>query len=156
PFFSLEYCPGGSLAKQLAGTPLPPREAAGLVEVLARAMHAAHGQNVVHRDLKPANVLLGADGTPKVGDFGLAKKLDEGGQTVRGPAWGRPANRAREQARGSKEVAPACDVSAWGAILYECLSGRPPFKAASAYDTILQVVADEPVPVRVLQPQVPR
>src|SRR5262249_24861161 len=82
--------------------------------------------------------------------------LDEGGQTVSGAVLGTPSYMAPEQARGSKEVGPACDVYALGAILYECLSGRPPFKAASAYDTILQVVADEPVPVRVLQPQVPR
>jgi eukaryotic-like serine/threonine-protein kinase len=77
PYFSLEYCPGGSLEKKLAGTPLPPREAAALVEALARAMQAAHKKGVIHRDLKPANVLFAEDGTPKVTDFGLAKKLDE-------------------------------------------------------------------------------
>src|SRR5262249_3699141 len=77
PFFSLEFCPGGSLEKKLNGTPLPPRETATLVEGLARAVHAAHQKGVVHRDLKPANVLLDEEGAPKVTDFGLAKKLDE-------------------------------------------------------------------------------
>src|SRR5262249_3829721 len=82
PFFSLEFCPGGSLEQKLNGTPLPANEAAALVGVLARAMQAAHDKGVLHRDLKPANVLLAEDGTPKVTDFGLAKKLDEAGQTA--------------------------------------------------------------------------
>src|SRR6202023_2263274 len=76
-YFSLEFCAGGSLEKKLHGTPLPPKEAAALLETLARAMHAAHQAGVIHRDLKPANVLLSADGTPKITDFGLAKKLDD-------------------------------------------------------------------------------
>src|SRR5262249_38889937 len=84
PFFSLEYCPGGSLEKKIAAAPLPPTEAARLVQTLARAMHVAHEQKVLHRDLKPANVLLLEDGTPKITDFGLAKKLDEVGQTASG------------------------------------------------------------------------
>jgi tetratricopeptide (TPR) repeat protein len=157
PFFSLEFCAGGSLDKRLAGTPQPARESARLVEVLARAMQAAHEKGVIHRDLKPANVLLTADGTPKVTDFGLAKKLDEAGQTASGAVMGTPSYMAPEQAQGeTKKVGPAADVYALGAILYECLTGRPPFKAATKFDTILQVLADEPVPVRRLQPKVSR
>jgi eukaryotic-like serine/threonine-protein kinase len=137
PFFSLEFCPNGSLDKKLKGTPLPPREAAGLVQTLARAMQAAHDKNVIHRDLKPANVLLAEDGIPKIADFGLAKKLDETGQTQTGAVMGTPSYMAPEQAEGKKEVGPAADVYALGAILYECLTGRPPFKAANSFDTLL-------------------
>ena len=156
PFFSLEFCAGGSLEKKLNGTPLPPREAAALVETLARAMQAAHEQHVIHRDLKPANVLLAEDGTPKITDFGLAKKLDEAGQTASGAVMGTPSYMAPEQAGGrSEQMGPLVDVYALGAILYECLTGRPPFKGTTAMDTIMQGVADEPVPVRRLQPQVP-
>jgi WD40 repeat protein len=156
PFFSLEFCAGGSLEKKLNGTPLPPREAAALVETLARAMQAAHQKGIVHRDLKPANVLLAEDGTPKITDFGLAKKLDEAGQTASGAVLGTPSYMAPEQAGGkSKEIGPYTDVYALGAILYECLTGRPPFRAATALDTLLQVVSDEPVPPRQLQSQVP-
>jgi WD40 repeat protein/tetratricopeptide (TPR) repeat protein/tRNA A-37 threonylcarbamoyl transferase component Bud32 len=157
PYFSLEFCGGGSLEKKLAGTPLPPREAAALVETLARAMHAAHEQGVIHRDLKPANVLLARDGTLKITDFGLAKKLDEASQTGTGAVMGTPSYMAPEQAGGrSQQIGPLCDVYALGAILYECLTGRPPFKAATSLDTILQVISDEPVPPRQLQPRTPR
>jgi WD40 repeat protein len=158
PFFALEYCPGGNLEKRLGGTPLPPKEAARLVETLARAVDAAHRAGIVHRDLKPANVLLTSDSQPKVTDFGLAKKLDAGtGQTASGAVMGTPSYMAPEQAGGhSKQVGPSADVYALGAILYECLTGRPPFRAATAIDTLLQVLSEEPVPVRRLQPKVPR
>jgi WD40 repeat protein len=158
PYFALEFVDGGSLAEKLDGTPLPPRPAARLVETLARAMHAAHAAGIAHRDLKPANVLLTADGTPKITDFGLAKKLDGGaGQTASGAIVGTPSYMAPEQAAGQgKTVGPAADVYALGAILYELLTGRPPFKAATPLDTVLQVVSDEPVPPRRLQPKVPR
>ena len=157
PFFSLEFCGGGSLEKKLNGTPLPAREAAALVETLARAMQAAHEQHVIHRDLKPANVLLAEDGTPKITDFGLAKKLDEAGQTASGAIMGTPSYMAPEQAGGkSGEIGPAADVYALGAILYECLTGRPPFKAATALDTVLQVVSDEPAAPSQLQTKTPR
>jgi serine/threonine protein kinase len=157
PFFSLEFCGGGSLERKLAGTPLPAREAATLVEALARAMQAAHEQHVIHRDLKPANVLLDESGTPKITDFGLAKKLDEAGQTQSGAVLGTPSYMAPEQAGGkSGAVGPVTDVYALGAVLYECLAGRPPFRAATALDTILQVVSDEAVPPSRLQPKVPR
>jgi serine/threonine protein kinase len=97
PFLALEFCPGGSLDRKLAGDPQPPREAAALVEKLARAMAAAHQKGVIHRDLKPANVLLAEDGTPKITDFGLAKKLDEAGQTQTGAIMGTPSYMAPEQ-----------------------------------------------------------
>jgi predicted Ser/Thr protein kinase len=157
PFFSMEFCPGGSLDKKLAGTPLPPKEAAALVETLAKAMQAAHEKGVVHRDLKPANVLLVADGTAKVTDFGLAKKLDEVGQTVTGEVMGTPSYMAPEQAGGHKEqISPKTDVYALGAILYECLTGRPPFRAASLMDTLQQVITAQPVPPRAFQPNLSR
>jgi WD40 repeat protein len=158
PYFSLEFCPGGSLDRQLDGTPWEPAKAAALVETLARAIHAAHQAGVVHRDLKPANVLLAADGTPKITDFGLAKKLDAGdGPTKSGAIMGTPSYMAPEQAAGeAKVVGPAADVYALGAILYELLTGRPPFKAATALDTILQVISDEPVPPTQLQGKTPR
>jgi serine/threonine-protein kinase len=157
PYFAFEYCGGGSLGQKLAGTPLPPKQAAALVESLARAMHAAHQKGILHRDLKPANVLLAADGTPKITDFGLAKKLDEAGQTTSGAVVGTPSYMAPEQAAGNlPAIGPASDVYALGAILYECLTGRPPFRAAHALDTLLQVVHCEPVPPRQLNGQVPR
>jgi serine/threonine-protein kinase len=155
PYFSLEFCAGGSLERKLSGTPLPPAEAAALAEALARAMQAAHEKGVIHRDLKPANVLLTADGTPKVSDFGLARRLDTDRQTATGAVMGTPSYMAPEQAEGTKEVGPAADVYALGAVLYECLTGRPPFRAATAYDTILQVVGEAPVPPRRVNAQVP-
>jgi WD40 repeat protein len=158
PYFSLEFCGGGSLEKKLGGTPQPPGEAAQLVETLARAVHYAHQRGIVHRDLKPANVLLTGDGTPKVTDFGLAKRLDGvAGQTASGSILGTPSYMAPEQAGGRRQqIGPATDVYALGAILYELLTGRPPFKAATPLDTVLQVLSDEPVPPARLQPQLPR
>src|SRR5262249_8394281 len=133
PFFSLEFVEGGSLEQKLDGTPWTPLQAAQLVETLAHAMHAAHERGIVHRDLKPANVLLAPDGTAKVTDFGLAKRLDgSAGQTQSGAILGTPSYMAPEQAGGKgKQVGPAADVYALGAILYELLTGRPPFKAAT-------------------------
>jgi tRNA A-37 threonylcarbamoyl transferase component Bud32/cell division protein FtsB len=158
PFFSLEYVGGGTLAAKLRESLPDPKEAAALVERLARAVHAVHQCDVVHRDLKPANVLLTADGTPKITDFGLAKKLDEeAGQTHAGAVMGTASYMAREQASGATaQVGPLADVYALGAILYECLTGRPPFKAATVYETLRQVREDEPVAPRTLNPAVPR
>jgi WD40 repeat protein len=158
PYLSLELVGGGSLAARLRGNPLPPAEAARLVEVLARAVQCAHEAGVVHRDLKPANVLLTEDGTPKVADFGLAKQLDaDAGQTHTGAVLGTPSYMAPEQAAGrGKGAGPLADVYALGAILYECLTGRPPFRGVTPLDTLEQVRTQEPVAVRRLQPKVPR
>jgi WD40 repeat protein len=155
-YLVLEYVDGGSLAQRLGGTPLPPRPAAELMETVAGAVHFAHDRGILHRDLKPANVLLTADGTPKVADFGLAKRVEAGsGLTQTGAILGTPSYMAPEQANDSKAVGPLADVYALGAILYECLTGRPPFKAATALDTVLQVIEQEPVAVRRLNPPVP-
>jgi serine/threonine protein kinase len=171
PYFSMEYCPGGSLERKLAGTPLPPLEAAVLVEKLARAMHAAHEKGVLHRDLKPANVLLAEDGTPRITDFGLAKMLDPASTdpgvasgrrsspelTATGAVVGTPSYMAPEQAQGQRQqLGPTCDIYSLGAVLYECLTGRPPFKAATPLETLLQVVHVEPVSPAQLNRKVPR
>jgi len=155
-YFSLEYAPGGSLAGRLDGTPWPPHAAARLAEMLARAVGAAHREGIVHRDLKPGNVLLMGDGTPKVADFGLAKRLDAEGPTSTGIAVGTPSYMAPEQALGGELVGPAADVYALGVILYELLTGRPPFKGPSAMATLAMVVGEEPVAPGRLQPTISR
>jgi hypothetical protein len=157
PYIVLEYLEGGSLDKRIAGTPRPAREAAGLVEKVARAVRAAHAAGIVHRDLKPSNVLLTADGTPKVTDFGIAKRLDDVGQTRTGSVLGTPSYMAPEQARGdTKRVGPAADVYGLGAVLYELLTGRPPFRGESTAATLRQVLTTDPVSPRALNPSVPR
>jgi hypothetical protein len=172
PFLTLEYVEGHSLARRLASRqPVTPRQAADLVRQLALGAHYAHGRGIVHRDLKPANVLLAADGArddclggAKIVDFGLAKTIagmatvvPAGPRTQTGAVLGTPSYMAPEQADGKGTVVgPAVDVYALGAILYECLTGQPPFQAETTLDTLIQVVHEEPVPPRQLRPQVPR
>lgn len=157
PYLDLEYVEGGSLASQLDGTPRPPREAAELVEALARGIAEAHHMGIVHRDLKPGNVLLAADGTPKITDFGLAKFLGaDSGLTRSDSVLGSPSYMSPEQAEGRlKDVGPTADQYALGAILYELLTGRPPFRAATVLETLAQVKAADPVPPGRLQPGLP-
>jgi serine/threonine protein kinase len=178
PWFAMEYLDGGSLRDQLKGTPLAPREAAELAEKLAWAVSVAHQRGIVHRDLKPANILLQAhpdqhsstaeSGSsrvrgefrltkfePKIADFGLAKwTAADQGLTQTGDILGTPSYMAPEQADG-KAVGPAADIYGLGAILYELLTGRPPFRAATSLETLRQVTQDEPVPPRRMQPHVP-
>jgi serine/threonine-protein kinase len=156
-YFCLEFVGGGSLADRLADKPLPPAEAAALLEALARAVHYAHGRGVVHRDLKPANILLAPDGTPKVADFGLAKRLtDDSVASLSTEIVGTPSYMAPEQADGKSQASPACDVYGLGAVLFEALTGRPPFQGTNALETLLLVRTQEPVPPRALQPKLPR
>jgi serine/threonine protein kinase/WD40 repeat protein len=177
PYYALEFVAGGSLADALHGAALPPRQAAALVEVLARAVQHAHEHGVLHRDLKPSNVLLSsggreppggggtggprpplADATPKIADFGLAKFLDGGGGlTIDGEVLGTPSYMAPEQAAGrNRDLGPACDVYSLGALLYDLLAGRPPFLTSTTEETLRQVLVEEPLPLRRLQPACPR
>lgn len=158
PYFSLELVQGGNLARKLAGQPLAFREAAELAATLARAVHSAHQRGVVHRDIKPANVLLTEEGVPKITDFGLAKQLNMEDDSVEaGAVVGTPAYLPPEQAAGAhEEVGPRADVYSLGAVLYELLTGRPPFRGESISDTLMMVMYDEPVPPRQLRPKVPR
>jgi len=158
PYVALELLEGGSLDDKVAGTPRPERWAAELLATLARAIASAHRAGVIHRDLKPANVLFTTDGTAKVADFGLAKRLDEDdGQTHSGQVMGSPSFMAPEQARGrGREVGPSADIYSLGALLYETLTGRPPFKGGSAMETLFQVVNDDPLPPSRLRPGLSR
>lgn len=158
PYLALEFIAGGTLSQRLAGTPQSAPVAVEMLESLARAMHAAHLRGIIHRDLKPANILVTTDGMLKITDFGLAKRLEaRATQTQSGVIMGTPSYMAPEQALGkSVAIGPATDVYALGAVLYEMLTGRPPFMAASALDILALVVAEEPVPPSRLQPKVPR
>jgi tRNA A-37 threonylcarbamoyl transferase component Bud32 len=158
PFISLEFVSGGSLADRLRGVPQSFKTAVPLIQTLALAVHAAHQQGIVHRDLKPANILLAWDGQPKISDFGLAKRLeDTDGRTQSGAILGTPSYMAPEQAEGkSRSVGPAADIYALGTLLYELLTGRPPFLGATPVETIHQVIFQDPVPPKRLLPNLPR
>jgi WD40 repeat protein len=156
PYLALELVDGGSLAQRLGAGPPPPRQAAAWLEALARAAHYAHEHGVVHRDLKPANVLLTRDDTPKLCDFGVAKLLTGSAVHTRsGMLVGTAEYMAPEQAAGDADVGPAADVYALGAILYELLAGRPPFRGGNPLDTLLHVRVRDPQPPRTLRPGVP-
>jgi serine/threonine protein kinase len=158
PYITMEFIDGGSLAQRLAGTPLPAAQAVSLLATLAEAVQAAHDGGFVHCDLKPANVMLTADGTPKIGDFGLARRFEDGTALTRSDAKsGTPGYMAPEQAQGnSREIGPATDEYALGAILYEMLTGRPPFRAETGAETLRQTIEQEPVPPSRVSPKVPR
>ena len=158
PYFAMEYVDGGDLARKLGGVPQPARDAAALTVLLADAVEAAHRGGIVHRDLKPSNVLLTAGGTPKVTDFGLARRLDAAaGLSLTGARVGTPGYMAPEQVAGHARVSGAAtDVYSLGAILYEMLTGRPPFRAESTAETERQVLAEEPAPASGLNSKVPR
>jgi serine/threonine protein kinase len=172
PFLTLEFVDGGNLAQRLSEGRLKFRDCARLLYQLARAVQFALGRGIIHRDLKPANVLLARNeedeedtlGIPKISDFGLAKQVEgvvsvagAGPRTQSGAIMGTPAYMAPEQAAGrSRAVGPAVDVYALGAILYECLTGRPPFQADSIIDLLMKVATEEPVPPRKLRSKCPR
>ncbi len=161
PYFAMELVEGGSLDRHLAGQPLPAAMSADLICTLARAVHHAHTQQVVHRDLKPANVLLASTVplAPKITDFGLAKRLDSQSTawTQEGAILGTASYMAPEQAAGRvRDIGPKVDVYALGAMLYEFLTGRPPFRGESWQQTIQQVIGDEPAPPTRFSPTVPR
>ncbi len=163
PFFSMEYVPGGPLSACLHGPMRPAAAVAEMAEAFARAVHAAHQRGIVHRDLKPANILLTGEpwasgawpGAPKVADFGLAKQIEsDSGLTRTGQIMGTPNYMAPEQARG-EDTSVSADIYALGAILYEMLSGRPPFQAGNTWETLRQTVNDPPVPPSKVRPGVP-
>src|SRR5207245_3534270 len=163
PFFSLEFVEGQSLARRLDGTPMTARQAASLLEVLARAMDYAHDKGIVHRDLKPSNVLLaGTPGTtlerctPKITDFGLAKRLDRGGETGSGAVLGTPSYMAPEQAEAkTTAIDRRTDVYGLGAILDELVTGHPPFLAESPLPTLRQGLQADQARPRLANPALP-
>jgi serine/threonine protein kinase len=156
PYFSMELGEGGSLDRKLLGGPLPEHEAASLVQTLAAAVQYAHDKQIVHRDLKPANVVLTADGEPLITDFGLAKLLDSDTVVTRSEAvLGTASYMAPEQAAGqARHVGPPADIYSLGAILYELLTGRPPFRGANFDATVQQVLHDDPTPPTQLRPEI--
>jgi serine/threonine-protein kinase len=158
PYFTMEYVEGGNLAQKLSGSPQPAHQAASLLTALADAVQVIHQGGIVHRDLKPANILLTAGGTPKIADFGLARHFDTGPALTRiGDRVGTSSYMSPEQAMGKvRMIGPSSDIYSLGAILYEMLTGRPPFRGETAAETELQVISQEPVPPSRLNAHVPR
>ena len=158
PFYSMQFIEGTTLAKRLRLGPLPAREAAALLAKVADAVHAAHARGVLHRDLKPSNILIDGGGEPHVSDFGLAKRLEaEESVTHTGAILGTPCYMSPEQAAGSRgDVGPTSDVWSLGTILYQMLTGRPPFQASSPMDTLLAVLESDPPVPRSIDRQVDR
>jgi outer membrane protein assembly factor BamB len=157
-YFSMDFVEGKSLADLVRDNPLPPQQAAQHVRLIAQAIQYAHQRGVLHRDLKPSNVLIDHLGQPRVTDFGLAKRIDkDAGLTATGAVVGTPSYMPPEQASGQRgAMGPASDVYSLGAVLYELVTGRPPFRAATPLDTLLQVLEAEPAPPRLLNPAVGR
>ena len=158
PYFSLEFVEGGTLAQRIAKQMFSPEESGRKMLILAQAIAYAHSKEVIHRDLKPANILLDLQGNPKIADFGLARRTDDVSHlTIDGTILGTPTYMAPEQAMGVQQnIGKPADVYTLGAILYELLAGRPPFKAASAWEVIQQVRYTEPIPPSAVQPNIPK
>src|ERR1043165_350689 len=160
PYFTMEFVEGGTLSQKLFGEPQAAMKSAEWVSALAHPVHAAHDRGIVHRDIKPGNVLVSADGTLKITDFGLARRHAGNGETVLTIAAARvgtPSYMPPEQALGTLAAfEPTTDVYSLGAILYEMLTGRPPFRGESLAETEHQVITDEPVPPSRLNPKTPR
>jgi outer membrane protein assembly factor BamB len=157
-YFSMDFVEGKNLADEVRDHPLPPEKATRWVRAVALAIQYAHERGVLHRDLKPSNVLIDLFGQPRVTDFGLAKRIDkDAGLTATGAVVGTPSYMPPEQASGQRgALGPASDVYSLGAVLYELVTGRPPFRAATLADTLLQVLEAEPAPPRLLNPAVSR
>jgi eukaryotic-like serine/threonine-protein kinase len=157
-YFSMDFIAGKNLAELVRGNPLSPQRAASYVKTIAEAIHFAHRRGILHRDLKPQNVLIDADDRPRITDFGLAKRVEtDSGLTRTGDVIGSPSYMPPEQASSRPdEVGPRSDVYSLGAILYELLTGRPPFRGATTWETICLVLQTPPVSLRQLNPAVPR
>jgi WD40 repeat protein/tRNA A-37 threonylcarbamoyl transferase component Bud32 len=157
-YFSMDYVEGQSLAQLVREKPLPAAKAAEYVKTIAEAINYAHRQGTLHRDLKPSNILIDAFDQPRVTDFGLAKRIEASGQlTATGSLMGTPSYMSPEQAGADgAKVGPASDVYSLGAVLYELVTGRPPFLGESLVATLNQVLNAEPVSPRLLNPNIPR
>jgi serine/threonine-protein kinase len=157
-FFSMEFVEGGNLAQRAFQFQSDPMAAARLIKTLAKAVHYAHGKGFFHCDLKPSNVLIDLDNEPHITDFGLARRAsDDSSLTATGAILGTPSYMAPEQASGQRKlIGAATDVYGLGAILYELLTGRPPFRTPTMMETVVQVLERDPVPPREINPDIPR
>jgi len=156
-YFSMKLIEGGNLAQRISRLTRQPREGVRLLAAVARAVHFAHQRGILHRDLKPANILLDAKGEPHLTDFGLAKRIEGDARlTLSNAIVGTPSYMAPEQARAEKGLTTAVDVHSLGAILYELLTGQPPFRAATVLETLQHVIEDEPDRPRSVNPRADR